>query len=50
MKRTIRKKRQLRQQHFKEQKERNKYDNEWYAKGLIKLFNSHPYWIAPSLS
>lgn len=50
MKRTIRKKRQLRQQYFKEQKERNKYDNEWYAKGLIKLFNSHPYWIAASLS
>lgn len=50
MKRKIRKKRQERLQHFKEQKERNKYDNEWYAKGLIKLFNRHPYWIAASLS
>lgn len=50
MKRKIRKKRQVRLQNFKEQKERNKYDNEWYAKGLIKLFNSHPYWIAASLS
>ena len=50
MKRKIRKRRQLRLKKFKEDRIRNQSDNEWYARELTKLFNSHPYWITASLS
>ena len=50
MKRKIRKKRQIRLQKFRKQKERNKYDNKWWAKVLIGMFDNHPYWITASLS
>ena len=49
MKRKIRKKRQIRLQKFKKQKERDKYDSKWWAKVLIEMFDSHPYWISASL-
>lgn len=52
MKRKIRKKRHIRLQKLRKQKERNEAedDNIWWAKGLIKMFDSHPYWITASLS
>lgn len=50
MKRKIRKIRQIRLQKFRKQKERNKYDNKWWAKVLIEMFDNHPYWITASLS
>jgi hypothetical protein len=49
MKRKIRKKRKIRLQKFRKQKERNKYDNKWWAKVLIEMFDNHPYWITASL-
>jgi hypothetical protein len=49
MKRKIRKIRQIRLQKFRKQKERNKYDNKWWAKVLIEMFDNHPYWITASL-
>lgn len=50
MKRKIRKERQIRLQKFRKQKELSKYDNRWWAKGLIEKFDNHPYWITASLS
>ena len=50
MKRKIRKKRKIRLQKFRKQKELNKYDNKWWAKVLIEMLDNHPYWITASLS